>query len=131
MRTYKVELSIDVPDQYEFSRLLKKDTASELQYLALEDGEIILETISFRGEPYWVVVRKAWQWPKWLTANYIAMDGDNQWWAFTGQPEQNPDEEEWYPRGEKFSLLDSCFIAFSPPPCNNWQESLRKNPNCE
>jgi hypothetical protein len=127
MRTYKVELSIDVPDQYEFSRLLNKDTVGDFRYPALAVDEIILETISFRGEPYWVVVRKAWQWPKWLTANYIAMDKNGEWCAYLTEP--YIEETYWWVDDGVYRELGGGFTTFSSPPCNNWQESLRKNPN--
>ena len=128
MRTYKVELelSIDIPDQYEFSRLLNNDDVGDFDYPPLEAGESMFETFSFRGRRYCVVVRRAWQWPQWLTANYIAMDEDGRWHAYLAEPSIR--ESNWI-AGVTYHELGGSFTTFLPPPCDDWKKSLRKNPN--
>lgn len=69
-----------------------------------------------------------WEWPAWLKANWIAMDGGSgDWIAFISEDPPFIDEDgEWVVKeGDWFDLN---FLEFSPPPCEDWEQSLRRNP---
>ena len=72
-----------------------------------------------------LVVRRKWQWPEWLTAEWIAMNQDGQWWGHECEPRQS--EYAWYSTG-KLCWLSSGMLAFTPPPCTDWTHSKRRNP---
>ena len=72
-----------------------------------------------------LVVRRRWQWPEWLTAEWIAMDKDGTWFASNEVPEIN---NCIYEVDDSVSL-DENLIAWTPPPCTDWRQSKRRNPN--
>lgn len=72
-----------------------------------------------------------WQWPTWLRAGWIAMDSDGKWHAFDAKPTHN-DADWWvesYARADGGVRLASELFDFTPPPCDDWKTSLRRNPN--
>lgn len=97
------------------------------EYFLHSSGNAVIATIpcSFN----FLILRKCappWVWPEWLTATYIAMDKSGLWTAYISQPERF--EREWASCGPCASLRNRI-IAFTPPSCDNWEDSLMKNPN--
>jgi len=115
MQKQKVKIEIDVPSGYEFVRLDETYDSSK--------NEIAVSI------PPYAVCRPQWQWPQWLTANYIAMDADGKWYAYLTEPSIR--ETYWWPDGGVYRELGGGFTAFLPPPCDNWKKSVRRNPNNE
>lgn len=73
-----------------------------------------------------LIVRKKFEWPEWLKANYIAMDENGSWWAFNNRPEAK--HCDWAASGGGVEL-DADFLDIElPTPCD-WEDSLRKRPN--
>ena len=75
-----------------------------------------------------IIVRKAWQWPAWLKAAWIAMDLDGEWYAWSKLPRIACNTDHWYDGGD-LQALNPELVDFTPPPCDDWRQSLRKNPN--
>ena len=73
-----------------------------------------------------VIVRPAWVWPSWITAPYLAMDQDGSWWLHQEEPDTQGGL--WVSDGCEV-LLDKKLLAFDPPPCTDWCQSLRRNPH--
>jgi len=114
----KIELEIDIPDKFEFIRVGPRDSRVE--------GEFAHQYIRANGIEYAVFVRKAWQWPEWLLADWIAMNRSGKWFAYADKPKRT---DFWYFTGERLlSLTDNPAVAFEPPPCNDWKKSARQNP---
>lgn len=77
-----------------------------------------------------LVVRPVWMWPKWLKARWIAMDGDDTWFAFECEPTLAGDC--WKPsKGMYVDLSHSNMFDFTPPSCDGYRSSLRHNPYVE
>ena len=76
-----------------------------------------------------LIVRKIWQWPAWLKAEWIAMDADGYWFAFNSEPFDHEYEKAWFSEHGENSILDTEFFDFTPPPCTDWRTSKRRNPN--
>lgn len=79
-----------------------------------------------------IVVQKEWLWPKWLVAPYIAMDKNGDWYAYDRKPEIR-ENGVWGLNAADDAVLKYCkidpeLLDFSPP-CQDWTESLRANPN--
>ena len=79
-----------------------------------------------------LIVRSRWQWPEWLTAEWIARDYNGTWWAYAAEPrldERYPDS--WTGSLGKRTVMFSELFAFSPPQCGDWRQSKRRNPNAK
>jgi len=73
------------------------------------------------------IVREKWQWPEWLRASAVAMDGDGTWWAYSHIPRCNEVDNEWI--GSQFIVrLDAFLMYWTPPVCEDWRKSLHVNP---
>jgi hypothetical protein len=75
-----------------------------------------------------VTIQHAWTWPPWLKATWIAMDQDGLWCACETEPVQ--DHALWMTKGNSLPLRVGL-LDFHPPPCSDWRQSKRKNPNAE
>jgi len=64
-----------------------------------------------------------WQWPEWLTAAAVVLTPHGCWIATERVP--RCDGLAWSGCG---SVVDFRLTTFSPPPCDDWQKSLRVNP---
>lgn len=78
-----------------------------------------------------IIIRRAWQWPEKLNAAAIVQCSNALWFACESVPER--EGSFWSGGGswlnlnhaaDKFGILD-----FTPPPCDDWRESLRVNSN--
>jgi len=122
-----VEIEIDVPDGWEFVR-----------FGTAEEGDTILSVRSPEKTPQSeigcrynrIIVRPAWQWPKWLTAPWIAMDKNGDWFGYDREPKRR--DVTWAGQSSlvKYRQLDNIeYVAFDPPACDDWKQSLRRNPH--
>lgn len=74
------------------------------------------------------IVRRVWQWPEWLKAGWTAMDKNGIWWAYTEKPRVSGNG--WTSPGIGiYEVINSQLLDFTPPPCDGWRQSLRKNPH--
>jgi hypothetical protein len=78
-----------------------------------------------------VIVRPTWEWPRWLTAPWIAMDKCGAWRAYTDEPYIDFDSDVVF-RGQQgggSAYLATSLLDFTPPLCVDWRNSKLKNPN--
>ena len=121
MAKQKIEIEIHIPDGYEFVRL---DESCETRMPESTHG-----AVTVHGKNQYVIVRKSWQWPEWLTAEWIAMDKDGDWMAFSCLPKKSG---SWWASDDIIAItLSGGKLAFTPPPCTDWTQSLRRNPKAE
>ena len=69
---------------------------------------------------------KEWVWPAWLTAPWIAMDGNGKWFGYSKEP---VDLCCTFAARVAVQLSDPTAVNFTPPPCTDWTKSKRQNPN--
>lgn len=121
----KLTITLTAPKGYEFTGEIRQATKGEhYYYLFGSDRGTVAECGSFTDYKY-PILRPTWQWPEWLTAPYIAMDEDGNWYAYLVQPSMK--STSWC--GGTCSYLGEGLNAFIPPPCTDWKQSLRRNPN--
>lgn len=72
-----------------------------------------------------VIVRRKWEWPAWLKAEWLFQTNTQKWLATSVMPVLC--DSYWYLAGEYFTL-DMDALDFTPPPCDDWRLSLRRNP---
>lgn len=121
MAKQKIEVEVDIPKGCEVVRCESTDGTPDLQF-----GESY-NTYRVDGRIWFVIYRPSWQWPEWLTAEWIARDADGEWWAFNQKPRASCGS--WISEGGRYFLLSKKLVAFTPPPCTDWRQSLRRNPN--
>lgn len=121
----KQTIEVDLPDGYEPTGEVRPPKVGDhyLNYWR----EVHLSDRDFYADQYRVIVRPVWKWPEWLKAPYIAMDSDGLWWAFAVKP--MPEFGCWQANGRPYMRLKNEFTDFTPPPVDDWRQSLRKNPN--
>ena len=73
------------------------------------------------------ILRHKFVWPTWLKCRYIAMDSDDRWFGYNGEPELQ--ETIWSSKTEGGSVLTGDFFDFTPPHVTDWKESKMKNPH--
>ena len=74
-----------------------------------------------------LIVRRRWHWPEWLTAEWIAMDFTGKWYGYANEPEiMGNGVMAWWGNG---GVCNLSFTTFTPPPCTDWTQSKRRNPN--
>jgi len=119
----KQTIEIDVPEGWEIVGYRRP----QHDEFYLKDGEIVkayLNCLTYSA----IIVKRSWEWPEWLKADWIAMDESGKWFAYSCA-EPVLDDKVWA-RGEAdvCIVLNSNMIDFNPPPCDDWKKSLRKNP---
>ena len=122
MPKQKIEIEVDIPDEYEATGEYRLPLRGE-HFLA-SDGHVYRADFNYMSAAY-PIVQKAWQWPEWLKAPYIAMSPTGWWYAYRYIPFHVGDD--W--SGDWEYLDDDDILNFTPPACDDWRESLRKNPN--
>lgn len=120
MTIQKVE--IDIPDGYEFVRY---DKPKEGELFLDADDAVIAARFTLAYSKH-VIVRKSWKWPPWLKYDWVAQDHNGKWYAFENEPSRSA--STWHPIGD-FVMVSSRRFDFTPPPCDDWRQSLRRNPN--
>lgn len=81
-----------------------------------------------------VIVRRVWQWPAWLKAEWLFCGPSGKWYASNARPSGRIDGPEGYGLGwvcGGHTILIGNLIGFDPPPCDDWRKSLRRNPAIE
>jgi hypothetical protein len=73
-----------------------------------------------------MIVRKKWQWPSWLAAEWIFLSPNGKWFATDKEPVART--ANWECLGVIVCLSFHMF-EFSPPPCDDWRNSKKRNPN--
>lgn len=120
-----VSVKVEIPEGYE----LACDTlriVSRGEEFVQPDGELgrwIYGDVS--GCPY-LIVRPAWQWPEWLKCRYIVYTIRGKWLATNFLPRLH--NSAWHADGV-FVELSPAILDFTTPPCDDFRESLRENPN--
>jgi hypothetical protein len=127
----KAMVEVDLPDGWELAcAYLRKPKEGE----DILSGKCRPFVARLRDEDqYAVVIRQVWQWPDWLKAPWIAMNRDGEWFAHQLEPEVRWNSE-WISDGDRRILSGDkshvfAFYDFTPPHCNYWRQSKRKNPN--
>jgi hypothetical protein len=85
-------------------------------------GPATASNVYIIDSPRWIV-RESWTWPAWLKAEWIARDADGKWFGYGTEPAKN--SKFWY-GGTHCNL---SMTDFTPPPCSDWRESKRRNPD--
>lgn len=97
----------------------------------ISSGEINTAYVDFTHKKF-IIVRKVWEWPKWLLAPWIAMDRSDAWYSFIDEPVLS-DEKSYWSYDLPIKLICSPHSRnhydFTPPPCDDWKESKRRNPH--
>jgi hypothetical protein len=122
MKKQKMEIEVEIPNGYELSRVCTGE------HPELGPGEEVELRFQLCGVWHFVVVRPEWKWPDWLTAEWIAMDKDGEWWSHEYRP--FTEDYVWDSTGGMMRI-DVDHIAFTPPPRTDWTQSLRRNPKAE
>ena len=76
----------------------------------------------------YLIVRRRWKWPEWLTAEWIAMDANGNWVGYATEPDMGA--VSWNSGGESF-FVSPRLTVFGPPPRTDWKQSKRRNPNAK
>lgn len=123
----KLSIELIAPEGFEFTGEFREAKTGEYYAPIQENGEVsaIERLLLFDTGTKYYILRRAWVWPEWLTAKYIAMDQCGIWYAFETEPRIT--DYSW--GGDGCYRLSTKSIAFTPPHCTNWKQSLRKNPN--
>lgn len=93
----------------------------------------VMEVAESGGFPR-VIVRRKWEWPAWLKAKWLFCDGYGHWFAVCcgNRPVYDKARDAWVCNfgysGPVLDLQCGC-IDFTPPQCDDWKTSLRRNPN--
>lgn len=122
----RAQVWVEIPDGYELA-------CEEMRPPKI--GEKFIDAICGQARkctcdtiPPRVIVREAYEWPEWLTAEWIAMDTNAAWYAYADEPRMLGGSGSW--SGEHpLRMTGSSHIAFAPPHCTDWRQSKRRNPN--
>lgn len=88
------------------------------------DGQI--HQLSAATQAKYMILRRKWKWPAWLTAEWIFLSPNGRWFATDKDPVSRT--ASWECLGV-IACLTSGMFEFSPPPCDDWKTSKRRNPN--
>ena len=122
MAKQKIEIEVDIPDGYEFIRYGVPIAGEFVIYP--DDAVMRSSGVSFGS---YIIVREAWKWPPWLKADYIAMDKEGDWYAHRDRPIRY--ERFWVTEDNLHLAIG--ILDFTPPPCDDWTQSLRVRPGVE
>ncbi len=130
----KQMIEVDVPEGWELAGIRQPNGA---EYFIDMDGKARMFQPSCIFNGRLAIVRPAWQWPAWLKAPWIAMTPYGNWMAYPCEPTicapslaGAPNFECWTWGGKEPAYdFDSKLFAFTPPACEDWRTSKRRNPN--
>lgn len=119
-----VAVLVEIPDGYELAeKEMREPRAGEL-YLS-SCGEAVRAVEDWKCSGKRAILRESWEWPSWLKANYICMGADGDWHTSIEMPAMT---------GTGWVVCHSVCLSghnfnFTPPPCTDWRESVRPNPD--
>jgi len=121
-------VGVEIPEGYELAdAVMRCPTTTDYwidDYGQLKEPDEKFSTWkSFRA----VILKKKWTWPEWLIAKYIAMQSNEEWYAFAERPTLVTDC--WYPDCPSCRLTGIVQMEF--PVGMDWRQSLMRNPNKE
>lgn len=120
-----VTVKAEIPEGYELACDEMRPARYHEDYLTT-DGYVTTWTFTKPTKENFIIVRKSWQWPSWLTARWLYRVC-GQWWASNIMPRD--DGHRWQWTGEFRVCLGEQLLDFTPPPCEDDRTSLRENPN--
>lgn len=119
----KVQVTVDIPDGYELAcEEMRAPKQGELFFYA---GGVSVATFAFDESSTRIIVRPAWQWPVCLLCDWAGRDKYGT--AMLGFGDPIPTESGW--RSERYQRIHEPYFAINLPPCTDWRQSLRLNPN--
>jgi hypothetical protein len=124
----RVQVWVNIPEGYELAcdeMRLPKDG----EMYVVDGGCVCVAEYDWQ-HLHRLIVRPTWQWPAWLKARWLWCCSDNTW--FAGNSNNPPELMRWgwYTGGHTVLINDhEDLFDFTPPPCTDWRESLRENPN--
>lgn len=121
----KQTIEVEVPSGWE--AVAYRRPARGEWILGIADGQPCKCVMENYGDDR-VIVRKAWRWPDWITAPWIAMGRNGNWFAFPVEPSRENYRDGCWSGGYE-TWLNPALVAFTPPPCDDWRQSKRHNPN--
>lgn len=128
----KQTVTVDLPEGWELADAAMRTPIPGEHYINVY-GDIEKESTPRMTPIYRVIVRKAWEWPAWLRAPWIAQWSNGNWFAFTQEPTLRfncPGAPNGYVGGFE-TWLNPDLVAFAPPPCDDWKASKRRNPTTQ
>lgn len=78
-----------------------------------------------------VVVCRKWQWPNWLLCDWVARNQNGSLVLGFGEHAIDGQCHYSWGGGRDYSVVDERAIGINLPPCTDWRQSLRLNPNRE
>lgn len=129
-RMAKAMVEVDVPDGWELAEPAMRCPKAGEHFLLENRNYVGVERASCDfAHDFHAIVRKAWQWPAWLKAPWIAMCGETgHWWGYSNEPGPREGSRRRWTGGYE-TWLNPQLLDFTPPPCDDWRQSKRKNPN--
>ncbi len=132
----KVMVAVELPEGYELACKEIRTPKKGEQYLynSMRDspGAVLARAeVNFVVSQY-VIVRPIWQWPEWLMVPWVVkMSQDDDWWGHMREPHLRFNAQMWVATGATGHCfnLSRGFVDWTPPPCDDWTQSLRENPN--
>lgn len=117
----RAQIEIDIPDGYELVKV--REQAHRFFDDELADCRLLVSLI--------VGVRPVWQWPAWLKCDWVARNQNGS--LVLGYGEHATDGQYHFSNagGCHYSVVDERAVDINLPPCTDWRQSLRLNPNRE
>lgn len=117
----KAQIEIDIPDGQE---LVKVTHTHDVGSWECTNGNYkVVAHVE-------IEIRPAWQWPSWLKAAAIVRTCGGTWMACDSLPRLDDRFDNWIHAG-RYCMIDQTILDFTPPPCTDYRQSLRLNPNRE
>lgn len=118
-----VPVEVEIPEGWEpVAVRVPKDG----DYAWTELGPIAWERSPILTTKSFFILRRKFIWPPWLTAEWIAMDGNGLWWAYEKEPSSGVDG--WCSNGGNAIRLTHGFFDLQFPDLP-WRESKMRNPH--
>ena len=122
----QVNIEIDdklIPDGYEAVALRQVCTGE----LFLNGISVDIWNSSDCSKGAYLILRKKWEWPRWLKVKYIAMDKCGNWYGYNGLPFKEGNVWKYFTG--RATLITPDYFDFTPPKVKDWTSSLMENPD--
>jgi hypothetical protein len=122
-----VTVKVEIPDGWE----LACDHMRSLNYRETGltgQNELIIWTLHVPSNDKYVIVRKSWQWPEWLTCAAVVRTKSGDVWACAQVPKPNQHEPSGWENTGSVLSLSGTFVKLDYPD-GPWRDSRRLNPN--